>query len=133
MINQKLALSMLMNNQTIYYRLLKRFYDKYKDYPDSLKKLFYNNDINFYKTVHDVKGISLNLGASKLFELSDLINNLYIQKQEIEEKIVDNINIKVIIFNLFLFNIFKLSITSFDINSKYFFISFFLYFCPWLF
>lgn len=90
MINQKLALSMLMNNQTIYYRLLKRFYDKYKDYPDSLKKLFYNNDINFYKTVHDVKGISLNLGASKLFELSDLINNLYIQKQEIEEKIVDN-------------------------------------------
>ena len=49
-----------------------------------------NNDINFYKTVHDVKGISLNLGASKLFELSDLINNLYIQKQEIEEKIVDN-------------------------------------------
>lgn len=90
MINQKLALSMLMNNQTIYYRLLKRFYDKYKDYPDILKKLFYNNDINFYKTVHDVKGISLNLGASKLFELSDLINNLYVQKQEIEEKIVDN-------------------------------------------
>ena len=90
MINQKLALSMLMNNQTIYYRLLKRFYDKYKDYPDSLKKLFYNKDINFYKTVHDVKGISLNLGASKLFELSDLINNLYIQKREIEEKIVDN-------------------------------------------
>ena len=25
-----------------------------------------------------------------MFELSDLINNLYVQKQEIEEKIVDN-------------------------------------------
>lgn len=107
MINQKLALSMLMNNQTIYYRLLKRFYDKYKDYPDILKKLFYNNDINFYKTVHDVKGISLNLGASKLFELSDLINNLYIQKQEIVEKIVDNFIKELTLVNEEIYKILK--------------------------
>lgn len=90
MINQKLALSMLMNNQTIYYKLLKRFYEKYKDYPEILRNLFYVNDTSFYKIVHDIKGISLNLGASKLFELSDLINNLYIQEVKIEEIIVDD-------------------------------------------
>ncbi len=90
MINQKLALSMLMNNQTIYYKLLKRFYEKYKDHPEILRNLFKTNDASFYRIVHDIKGISLNLGATKLFELSDLINSLYIQEEKIEEMILDN-------------------------------------------
>lgn len=89
MIDQKLALSMLMNNERIYYNLLKRFNEGYKAYPETLKDLFNKNDIQFFKIVHDIKGISLNLGASYLYELTNKINTLFKKEESITEDLVD--------------------------------------------
>ena len=84
MIDQEIALSMLMHNQKIYHNLLRRFYDNYREYPEKLKDLYFKEDEEFYKIVHNIKGISLNLGACKLFEISDLINKAYKQYNKID-------------------------------------------------
>ncbi len=89
MIDQKLALSMLMNNERIYYNLLKRFKDGYTANYESLKTLFNNSDIQFFKIVHDIKGISLNLGASCLYELTNEINTLFKKEELVKEELVD--------------------------------------------
>ena len=95
MIDQKLALSMLMHNERIYYNLLKRFKDGYKANYESLKTLFNNNDIQFFKIVHDIKGISLNLGASKLYELTNEINTLFKKEELVKEELVDKFIIEL--------------------------------------
>lgn len=89
MIDQELALSMLMHNKKIYYNLLKRFNEAYKTYPEILKDLFNKKDINFFKTVHDIKGISLNVGASYLYQISSEINSLFKKEEQVEEELVD--------------------------------------------
>jgi HPt (histidine-containing phosphotransfer) domain-containing protein len=100
MIDQEIALSMLMHNERIYHNLLKRFYDSYKDYPTTLKDLYLNEDKEFYRIVHNIKGISLNLGACKLFEISDLINKAYKQNSRIDNiEIVDELIIELKLVN----------------------------------
>lgn len=88
MINKEIALSYLMNNQTIYYNILNDFYNKYIVIINELDEL-YNKDKNtFYKICHDIKGLSMYVGACNLFEISSFINNLYINNKKIKETII---------------------------------------------
>ena len=70
--------------------LKKEVLDSFNKKRFSLKELFNKNDIQFFKIVHDIKGISLNLGASKLFELTNEINTLFKKDEQVKEELVDD-------------------------------------------
>lgn len=88
MIDQEKGLSTLMNNKTIYFNVLKRFYNRYND----TKKLYAyleNQDYNeLYFEIHTIKGLSLNLGAVNLHSLSVTLNDQYKTETLVDVKLV---------------------------------------------
>jgi len=69
--SQDLALSMLDNNQAIYNKLLVRYIEEYKDLEDIIMNLLVKNDyLQIREYVHKIKGISLNVGSDKLYQIS---------------------------------------------------------------
>ncbi len=63
------GLSLLMDNEELYLKLLSDFYNSYNNFDfDNL------NDEEFYRVIHTIKGTSANLGAMKLHKVSAILN-----------------------------------------------------------
>jgi len=69
-INKDLALKYLNNDLKLYQTVLKSFYDQYKN-----TNLLHLSNEDFFKQIHQLKSISKNIGAQKLYLLSEDINN----------------------------------------------------------
>ncbi|MBK3332422.1 response regulator [Persephonella atlantica] len=92
------GLSHVANNEELYLKILKKFYNNYKDV-----KLEHMDDTKLRRTAHTLKGLSANIGANKLSQIcaeieTSLNRNLFshfydeIEKviKEIEENIIKN-------------------------------------------
>lgn len=67
----KKGLSYVGNIEKIYNNLLINFYNNYKNFIEDINNDFYN-DYEAYKfKIHTLKGITLNIGASLLYEYID--------------------------------------------------------------
>lgn len=77
--DRDLAFSFLNNNENIYYKMIESYFDNYKDIDDKINCAFTKNDfLELKKIIHDVKGVSLNIGSSKLYDISYKLNNMLI-------------------------------------------------------
>jgi len=106
LIDSKTALKYLNNNKKLYLKILKNFYNNYKDI-----NFFLMSKTEKEREIHTLKGLSLNIGAETLhqtirkFELSkdkssfDLIENqlnYVIKELEIVEKISDEKKFRIL-------------------------------------
>ena len=73
-VNKVLALSYLAGSEKIFYKLKLSFLESYKNYQDDIIN-FYNssNYEELYRYIHNIKGISLNLGSKMLYDDSVLV------------------------------------------------------------
>lgn len=73
-IDKTLALSYLAGSDKIYSKLISSFLDTYKNYKTDIINFYENkNYIELYRYIHNIKGISLNLGSQKLYSDSIFI------------------------------------------------------------
>lgn len=99
-INTKLGLEQLFNNTTLYKKVLKNFYEQYKDLDITLIK----EKDNFKRTIHTLKGLSGNIGASTLHSLilqteqNDTQNNITLLSYELHSVIeeIGSINARLL-------------------------------------
>ena len=66
------GLSFLAGNKKLYLKMLKRFYELYKDF-----KLENLNDEEFKRATHTLRGLSANIGATNLHTIVENIDNSY--------------------------------------------------------
>ncbi len=67
-VSKELALKYLMGNELIFNKVKDSFLESYHDCGNKVEKLISQHDFKNYELyVHSLKGISLNLGAEKLY------------------------------------------------------------------
>lgn len=82
--SKSLALSMLDHNEIIYHKLLRRYYEENHNLSHTIYSLLDADKFFEIKIlVHKIKGLSLNLGSEKLFEIAKTLNDkLELKKAE---------------------------------------------------
>lgn len=69
------GMATLLNNEKIYYKLINTYYEENKDlFKKITNSLDNNNFTEIELLVHKIKGISLNLGAKRLYNLASKLN-----------------------------------------------------------
>lgn len=70
-IDVELGLKYVGDCKSIYERLIDSFLNDYKNFFETLKEKYKNKEFeNVKKMIHSLKGITLNLGAKRLYEAS---------------------------------------------------------------
>ncbi len=78
------GLSMLVNNESTYIRLLKIYQEQYNDLNAKFKDCLVNDDLmGIDNIIHKIKGISLNLGGNDLYIYSSDLHQKF-RKNEVE-------------------------------------------------
>jgi hypothetical protein len=68
-VNKKLALSYLAGSEIIFNKLKNNFLDSYKNYNDDILSFYNSNNYEeLYRYIHNIKGISLDLGSKPLYD-----------------------------------------------------------------
>jgi signal transduction histidine kinase/CheY-like chemotaxis protein len=76
------SLKRLVNNKSLFAKLLKQFYDQHRNMLEQILELIENNNfIEAEKNCHMVKGIVANLGAESLFKALDRVDTTLKQSQ----------------------------------------------------
>ena len=103
-VNTDEALHRLAGDRKAYKRILLRFRDKYKDISNEIQKLAEEDIVAAEKKCHEIKGVSGNIGAHKLYDVVLLMDNtlkkaelpseeLYKKLEEEMSVIVDSISL----------------------------------------
>jgi len=73
--NVEAGMATLLNNANIYQKVLQTYYEENKDLSNKIKTSLENNNFSEIELlVHKIKGISLNLGANRLYKLAFELN-----------------------------------------------------------
>ena len=113
------ALNRLAGDKKVYKRILLRFRDKYKDISNEIKKLVQEDIEVAEKKCHELKGVSGNLGAHKLYEvillMDDTLKKAELPSEELYKKLEEEM--RVIIDSIALLEVSKKTSTNkkFDI------------------
>jgi hypothetical protein len=73
-VNKVLALSYLAGSEKIFEKLKSSFLSSYKNFNDDILSFYNSNNYEeLYRYIHNIKGISLNLGSKELYEDSIIV------------------------------------------------------------
>jgi hypothetical protein len=73
-VNKTLALSYLAGSEVIFNKLKNNFLDSYKNFNEDILSFYNTNNYQeLYRYIHNIKGISLNLGSKNLYDDSILV------------------------------------------------------------
>ena len=73
-VNKVLALSYLAGSEKIFNKLKLSFLDSYKNYKEDIINFYDSSNYEeLYRYIHNIKGISLNLGSKELYNDSILL------------------------------------------------------------
>ena len=73
-INKRIAMQYLMGNESIYNKIKNSFLISNSNYINRYIEIIDSNNIDeAYSYIHSIKGISLNLGAEKLFDSCNVV------------------------------------------------------------
>jgi response regulator RpfG family c-di-GMP phosphodiesterase len=88
-INSTKGLSTVLNNDNIYLKLLRIYHEEYADLEKKVSLLLNANDLfGIESLVHKIKGISLNLGAGQVYNLSTILNRKFKENDVVIEDIL---------------------------------------------
>lgn len=73
-VNKTLALSYLAGSEIIFNKLKNSFLESYKNFKEDILSFYNTNNYQeLYRYIHNIKGISLNLGSRALYDDSILV------------------------------------------------------------
>ena len=73
-VNKVLALSYVAGSEKIFEKLKSSFLSSYKNFNDDILSFYNSNNYEeLYRYIHNIKGISLNLGSKELYEDSIIV------------------------------------------------------------
>ena len=84
--SEDVALSYLDNNYNIYRKVLRRYYIEYGNLDKTIMPLFINKDYrSISEYLHKIKGISLNIGALRLYDFIEKLE-MHLKKNIVKEE-----------------------------------------------